>query len=540
MSTLGTSHLLSPDVLGATSAEAARELRDALRAAVLPLALPGSAPVRERRETLLHQLDDYLLPRLAQPDRPLLVVVGGPTGVGKSTLVNSLVGERVSQSGLIRPTTRSPVLVHHPDDAAWFGGDGILAAFDRVDHATDDPHVLQLVPTPAVPRGVALLDAPDFDSIDDANRRLATRLLAAADMWLFVTSANRYADQVPWHQLDVARQRDTPLLVVLNRIQQEDLEVVSTDLVRQLRRRGVGVGKVVVIEHGPIRDGLLRTAHVDPIRDAIAELSAAPVLRRDIAGQCAAGALREASRIADEVASAAEEQVRAVGELLRIADLGYDAAMTALARAASDGSALRGTLLARWREVVGTDEPLPTAALMQRVRDRGADLAPGQLEEIEIALDLALEALVLEHAEQAAAATSEALRRTAYGAALLDWSEEDLARPGRTLASRSRSAVAAWRRDLGAPTSGTEASAHAARLLSVALAVGTLQGPGAVGNARSSLDGMLHDLLAAERDRFLRPVLAWGLTPDAPDRLGSARQAVDRLVGQRTPGRASA
>ena len=38
-----------------------------------------------------------------------------------------------------------------------------------------------------------MLDAPDIDSVVQ-NRQLASQLLAAADLWLFVTSAARYAD----------------------------------------------------------------------------------------------------------------------------------------------------------------------------------------------------------------------------------------------------------------------------------------------------------------------------------------------------------
>jgi len=55
-------------------------------------------------------------------DAPLLAVVVGSTGAGKSMLVNSLVGSEVSRSGAPRPTTRSPVLVNHPD-AGWFEDD---------------------------------------------------------------------------------------------------------------------------------------------------------------------------------------------------------------------------------------------------------------------------------------------------------------------------------------------------------------------------------------------------------------------------------
>ena len=73
---------------------------------------------------MVDQLEDYVIPRLMTLDAPLLAVVGGSTGAGKSTLVNSLVGTRVTTPGVLRPTTRSPVLVHHPDDAQWFGQDG--------------------------------------------------------------------------------------------------------------------------------------------------------------------------------------------------------------------------------------------------------------------------------------------------------------------------------------------------------------------------------------------------------------------------------
>ena len=52
----------------------------------------GTAPAYARS---LAQLDDYVLPRLATIDAPLLAVVGGSTGAGKSTLVNSLVGRGV-------------------------------------------------------------------------------------------------------------------------------------------------------------------------------------------------------------------------------------------------------------------------------------------------------------------------------------------------------------------------------------------------------------------------------------------------------------
>ena len=116
-----------PDVLLA----AVEALRAAVDELALPLDVEGSARARTDRQSLVDQLDDYLLPRLRSLDAPLLAVVGGSTGAGKSTLVNSVLRQKVSRSGVLRPTTRSPVLVHHPDDAAAFEGDRVLASLVR-------------------------------------------------------------------------------------------------------------------------------------------------------------------------------------------------------------------------------------------------------------------------------------------------------------------------------------------------------------------------------------------------------------------------
>src|SRR3712207_3441479 len=99
--------VLSPTAL----AEGLVALGERLRSLRLELEAPGAAEARGVRDELVAQIDDYLLPRLTSMDAPLLMVVGGSTGAGKSTLVNSLVGAAVSPAGVLRPTTRSPVLI---------------------------------------------------------------------------------------------------------------------------------------------------------------------------------------------------------------------------------------------------------------------------------------------------------------------------------------------------------------------------------------------------------------------------------------------
>jgi len=107
------------------------DLRSAIHRAGFPLETVTAPRARAERTRALDQLDDYLLPRLRSQDAPMLVVVGGSTGAGKSTLVNSILGERVTAPGALRPTTRSPVLVHHPLDTPWFTSDRIFPHLAR-------------------------------------------------------------------------------------------------------------------------------------------------------------------------------------------------------------------------------------------------------------------------------------------------------------------------------------------------------------------------------------------------------------------------
>ena len=292
------------------------QLRGALQTAGLPLDLADAAEQRAARQEMVDQLEDYVLPRLMTLEAPLLTVVGGSTGAGKSTLVNSLIGKRVTAPGLLRPTTRSPVLVHHPDDANWFGHDRLLPDLERVHHSTDDPDALQLVPSDALPPGLAILDAPDVDSVEERNRQLAAQLLAAADLWLFVTSAARYADQVPWGFLKQAADRSTSVAIVLDRTPEEATQTVATHLARMLASRGLKDSPLFVVAEGKVDDeGLLPADHVAEIRAWLTSLASDAEARGSVVKQTLDGAIRTIGRRSYVVADAVAEQVRAAEQL---------------------------------------------------------------------------------------------------------------------------------------------------------------------------------------------------------------------------------
>ncbi|MGW6006989.1 dynamin family protein [Oerskovia enterophila] len=452
-------------------------LRGELTAQRLPLTTPG---VEEDRRTLalaLDQLDDYLLPRLRARSAPLLVVVGGSTGAGKSTLVNSVLGEKVTVPGVLRPTTRSPVLVHHPLDVRWFSTDRILPGLARVtgsvDH-TDSPSAhrsVRLVASEVLPQGLALLDAPDVDSVVVENRELAAQLLGAADLWLFVTTAARYADAVPWDLLHEAARRRAQVALVLDRVD-PGAEAVGADLHRLASENGLAHAPIFLVPEAQLVDGLLPEAAVGEISRWLTALGGDAGARSAVIDATRDGVVDDLVRRATDLAGAVDAQHEADGHLRAAVDAAYEDARRTILAATSDGTMLRGEVLSRWQDFVGTGEFF--RAVEQKVgsvRDAVSGFFRGKgrkVPEVEEAITHGLESVVLDAAEEAAERSYRAWRADPSGAALLDGL--DLSRASGTLRTRVAEEIRGWQADVLALVSEQAAAKRGtARALSFGL-----------------------------------------------------------------------
>ncbi|WP_309222337.1 dynamin family protein [Aeromicrobium sp. S22] len=418
----------------------------------LPLDTPGVAEARRTQAALTDQLSDYVLPRLVQLDAPLLVVVGGSTGAGKSTLVNSLVGERVTESGVLRPTTRSPVLVHHPDDAEWFSPDRILPDMPRTFEIGNDSYALRLASSTKIPPGLAILDAPDVDSIDQGNRDLAAQLLAAADLWLFVTSAARYADQVPWDYLRQAAERSTSVAVVLDRTSDEAVTEVRGHLARMMTSRGLSDSPLFTVPESALdSDGLLPPEAVAPMVGWLHDLAADPKARQLVVRRTLDGAVRHVVMRAHDVADALDAQIEVAESCYREAETVQRTALDQISTQTSDGSLLRGEVLARWQEFVGTGELLRSVEeKVSRIRDRFVDGMTGKrtrATEVLDAIESATCMLLVEHAESAAEQISRSWTSTRPGRHLLD-AQRGFDRASRDFRVRAERMVHDWRQSV--------------------------------------------------------------------------------------------
>jgi len=246
---------------------------------------------------MLDQLDHHLIPRVREEASPAIVVVAGSTGAGKSTVVNALLGEELTASGVLRPTTKVPHVFHHPLDGA------VLS--DVAQRGT-------VIASEAVPRGLAIVDSPDLDSVRGENRDVAQMLLEAADLWVFVTTAARYGDAVPWDAIRLGADRGASIAIVLNRVTMDVAAQVRRELVDRLRTEGLESLPLFVIPEDSDSRGTVPHDVLGGLGrwlDSVAAASAGTIVERTLHGatESVKEWLETLAEAMDDQASAAKE-----------------------------------------------------------------------------------------------------------------------------------------------------------------------------------------------------------------------------------------
>jgi energy-coupling factor transporter ATP-binding protein EcfA2 len=406
------------------------------RVAAIPLVfdIPGADEITVERGKILSQVDDYLLPRVRQSAAPILVALVGSTGAGKSTLVNSIVGTQISQTGVRRPTTNSPVLACHPADMHWFAENMFLPTLPRVRQEglarPGRDGLLVLAASETMPRGYALLDTPDIDSVAYAHRDFAYQFLDAADLWLFMTSSNRYADAPVWEILQHARERGAALGVVLSRVPRTQQTELVSHFNAMLDANGITPANRFVIPDSAIVDSMLPPEVFQPIKDWLTETAQREDRRVAVLSQTMAGVLDTFKIRVPKLAAHVEAQVALRMRLRHLAESEYASALTAFDAGARGAALLRGEVLARWQDCADSGDLGTALATRQPRKGKRARKGIGntRIAALDAALRAAVEALVVSVADQAAEKVSAAWRADSVGASLLAGIEASRAR----------------------------------------------------------------------------------------------------------------
>jgi len=385
------------------------ELREALDSFRFVLRADDVEEARAAQLELRNQLDDYVLPRVRGSGAPLLVVLGGSTGAGKSTLVNTLVGSRVSATGVLRPTTSSPILVCHPDHRDYFLDTDVIPGMGRVSGPAPDAIAgdqLVIIASDTIPEGLALLDSPDFDSVFEDHYEFATKLMDAADLWLCVTTAARYADAQVWDMLQRAREHGATIGVVLSRVPSGAGSEVVGHFAEMLAGKGVEEARRFSIPETRIEESRLPESCIEDIRDWLLGIAEHREHRDVVIDTTLAGVLDSLRTRVPALAKYVERQAELRQSLDAQVESAYGTALAELDEATRNGSLLRGEVLARWQDFAGTGDLLKSLHVRRSVRThrgpRGRKRTPARIRSLKSALRSSLESLILANAEHGA------------------------------------------------------------------------------------------------------------------------------------------
>jgi GTP-binding protein EngB required for normal cell division len=253
--------------------------------------------------------------RIGHGDAVTVVALAGGTGVGKSALVNRLVGTQVTTEGVLRPTTGHPVAVTHEVDGPTRALLDHLGIHDR-----------RTVPG-GLPPGLVLVDLPDHDSVVEAHRTTSGRLAGRVDALLVVVDPLKYARADLHHgPLAELRRHAEVVTVALNRsdeVDEADVDRIRRDLADRLEADGLGAVEVVTTSASS-------GAGVETLRGHLERLSAA---RTAAVGRLVADAAQLADRIRSDVGEAPELSIDGdtlVAPLFEACDVGRSAAAAAV------------------------------------------------------------------------------------------------------------------------------------------------------------------------------------------------------------------
>ncbi|NYD58150.1 GTPase Era involved in 16S rRNA processing [Nocardioides marinisabuli] len=177
-----------------------------------------------------------------------VVAIAGATGSGKSSTFNALTGLELSAVGVRRPTTSWAT-------ACVWGSDGAGELLDWLGipprHQTTRDSMLDTRRESQALEGVVLLDLPDHDSTEVSHHLEVDRLVALADMLVWVLDPQKYADAaIHDRYLAPLKTHEGVMVVVLNHIDTvpaEGREAMLADVRRLLEADGLGRVPVIGI-----------------------------------------------------------------------------------------------------------------------------------------------------------------------------------------------------------------------------------------------------------------------------------------------------
>ncbi len=206
---------------------------------------PGAAEILALADDIPKRLNIFYY-KLAM--KSLWIVFVGGTGTGKSTLFNAFCGKELSGTGLERPKTIGPIIFAHQNFPV---DDNFPIPLIKIERRA----LNKLGPAPVTGKPNELLilehdrkewshfvvaDTPDLDSVEIEHRRVAGDLYLMSDLVVFITSQEKYADDVPYRFLTRIISEGRPYFFLLNKARGQ---ITGEEVAQTLEGQGLSIDK---------------------------------------------------------------------------------------------------------------------------------------------------------------------------------------------------------------------------------------------------------------------------------------------------------
>ncbi len=212
---------------------------------ILPIPCPGLTPGASEIRRLAYDLPKRISVHAYKTDTLCVwIVFAGGTGTGKSTLFNAACGRPLSGTGVERPRTGGPIASASRECLSEKGFPLMSVRIEHKPHeevlhgpATGAPGELLVLEHEGEDwGGVVMVDTPDLDSVRAENRRSAEDVGLLSDAIVFVSSQEKYSDEVPYRFLQAMAREGKEIFFVLNKAHGE---WAKSDLAESFRVQGV-------------------------------------------------------------------------------------------------------------------------------------------------------------------------------------------------------------------------------------------------------------------------------------------------------------
>jgi len=271
-----------------------------------------------------------------------------------------------------------------------------------------------------MPQGVAILDTPDIDSVVEAHHEFAHQFLDASDLWLFVTTARRYADAAVWEMLKDARDRGAALAVALSRVPQGSATELSTHFDSMLAANGLGDVRRFIVPETVVTESMLPAQVAAPVRAWLTDTARQDDRRVAVLTQTMSGVLDTFRSRVPALADHVIEQLALRRRLRQTVEDAYTAGLDQMDEEAKSGGLLQGEVLARWQDFAGAGDLLRSIQVRRgRAGRQKKHHTPARAGALKEALQASLESLVVAVGGRAAEDVVTSWQHQSAGASLL-------------------------------------------------------------------------------------------------------------------------